>query len=329
MTIELFDCTIRDGGSVVGGGTTVSVAVTVVEGLIASGLTRIEIGNTYSMGEAGRAKCAPGTPTDDEYLAGVQPYVKKAGLGMFVHPAMAKTSDLEKAKANGLTFVRIGSNVGSVRGAAETIKAARDFGLETRFSLMKSYAATAEQLADDARAVVDMGAQIVHVMDSTGSFFPDEVSRYFGVLRQAVKEPLGFHGHNNLGLAVANAIAAHKAGVNILDCSVGGYARSAGNAPTEMLAVVFDRLGIKTGVDVFGLLDFIEKKGAPALNPPNCVAALDVVFGMAGFHSSFAKTAKAAAEKRGVSLHRLICEVCKIDKVNPSDALFAEVAEKL
>lgn len=328
MAIELFDCTLRDGGSVTGGGASLETTVTITKGLIANGLRQIEVGITYGMGEC-HSLCAPGTPTDDQYIDAVKPYVDKAALGMFFHPKFANRSHLEKLKAAGFSFVRIGSNVGEVAGAADSIRAARDLGLETRFSLMKAWATTADGLADDARAVEDYGVQVVHIMDSTGSFMPDEVEKYCAALRKAVKIGVGFHGHNNLGLSVANALAAHRVGIDVLDCSLCGFARSAGNAPTEMLAVVFQRLGVETGVDVFGLLDFIEKTGAASLGADNFVPALDVVFGMAGFHSSFMKFAKAAAEKYGVSLHRVIWEACQIDKINPTQATFEEAAKKV
>ena len=58
------------------------------------------------------------------------------------------------------------------------------------------------------------------------------------LLVQAVEVPVGFHGHNNLGLSVANALAAVEAGAASLDGAIGGLARSAGNAPTEMLCAV-------------------------------------------------------------------------------------------
>ena len=327
MAIELFDCTLRDGGSVTGGGATIDTTVTVTEGLIANGLKRIEVGITYGMGDSHKL-CAPGTPTDDEYIAAVKPYMDKAGIGMFFQPKFGNRSHLEKIKDAGMTFVRIGTNVGEVAKAEEMLRASRDVGLETRFSLMKAWATTAEKLAEDARAVEGYGAEFIHIMDSTGSFMPDEVERYCEIVGKAVKVRVGFHGHNNLGLSVANAMAAYRTGIEVLDCSLCGFARSAGNAPTEMLAVVFQRLGVETGVDVFGLLEFIEKKGAASLGAENFVPALDVVFGMAGFHSSFMKLARAAAEKEGVSLHKVIWEACRINKIDPDAAVFEEAAKR-
>ncbi|MCC8189862.1 MAG: 4-hydroxy-2-oxovalerate aldolase [Planctomycetes bacterium] len=328
MAIELFDCTLRDGGSVTGGGASLDTTVTVTRGLIANGVKNIEVGITYGMGSS-HTLCAPGTPTDDDYIAATKPFTNQARLGMFLQPKFGGRPEIDKLRENGFAFSRIGANVGGVEVAEKTIREARDAGIETRFSLMKAWATTAEALAEDARKVAGYGAQVIHIMDSTGSFMPDEVERYCTAVQAAVPVPVGFHGHNNLGLSVANAMAANRVGIDVLDCSLCGFARSAGNAPTEMLAVVFQRLGKDTGVDVFGILDFIEKTGAAALGAENFVPAIDVVFGLAGFHSSFMKFAKAAAERHGVSLHRLIWEVCQRDKINPSEALFEETAKKL
>lgn len=329
MALEFFDCTLRDGGSVVGGGVTTDATVTVAAGLIANGIRQVEIGNTYSVGAGGHAKCAPGTPTDEDYLEAVRDLAGKANFGMFYNPKFAALADLAKIRAGGMAFVRIGANVGEVALAREAIAEAKKVGLEVRFAMMKSWATTARKLADDCRTLQDYGVDVVHLMDSTGSFLPDELARYCQAVLDAVSIRVAFHGHNNLGLSMANALVAYRVGLRTFDCSLCGYARSAGNAPTEMLAVVFERMGIETGVNVFGLLEFIEKTGAAALVGANFVPALDVVFGMAGFHSSFMKGAKAASGKFNVSLHKLISEACKIDRINPTDALFAEVAEEL
>ncbi|MCL1999994.1 MAG: 4-hydroxy-2-oxovalerate aldolase [Planctomycetes bacterium] len=329
MALELFDCTLRDGGNVTGGGVSIDATVKVATGLVANGIRQIEIGNTYSVGPGGHAKCAPGTPSDDEYLKSVGPLLSQASFGMFYNPKFGKPADLDKTKAGGMTFIRIGTNVGEVALAKDAIAAAKKLGFETRFALMKAWAATARKLADDCLALQDYGVEVIHLMDSTGSFMPDELARYCQAVLNTVSTRIAFHGHNNLGLSMANALAAYRAGIRSFDCSICGYARSAGNAPTEMLAIAFDRLGVDTGVDIFGLLDFIEKVGAAALKIENYVPALDVLFGMSGFHSSFMNPAKAAAEKFKVSLHKLIWETCKIDKINPSDTLFVEVAETL
>ena len=76
-------------------------------------------------------------------------------------------------------------------------------------------------------------------MDSAGTMVPEQVDAYVRALKAAVAIPVGFHGHNNLGLSVANALAAQEAGATVFDCGLLGMARSAGNCATELAAAAF------------------------------------------------------------------------------------------
>ncbi len=70
-------------------------------------------------------------------------------------------------------------------------------------------------------------------------------------LNESLDVNIGFHGHNNLSLAMANTIAAIKAGATRIDGSVRCLGAGAGNTQTEVLIAVCERIGIKTGVDLF------------------------------------------------------------------------------
>lgn len=146
-----------------------------------------------------------------------------------------------------------------------------------------------------------------------------------------VSIPVAFHGHNNLGLSVANAMAARKAGAQILDCGLMGMARSAGNCPTELAAAVFEREQVLEGVDVMKLLHFIDEELEPAMleygyHAP--VKPLDLVYGVSGCHSSFEKLFRDVAEEMKVDLYRLIIEVSKINQKNPSRELIEQTAKQ-
>ena len=74
-------------------------------------------------------------------------------------------------------------------------------------------------------------------------------------LRQELQCEIGFHGHNNLSMAMANSIAAIKAGATRIDGSVRCFGAGAGNTQTEALIAVCERMGIKTGVDLYKIED--------------------------------------------------------------------------
>lgn len=71
--------------------------------------------------------------------------------------------------------------------------------------------------------------------------------------------PVGFHGHSNLGLSQANALAAVAAGADEIDCGLLGMARSAGNCATELAAVTLKKEGYLPEVDIYKLLDYLGR----------------------------------------------------------------------
>ena len=169
-------------------------------------------------------------------------------------------------------------------------------------------------------------------MDSAGTMLPDQVAEYTKKLSQAVSIPVAFHCHNNLGLSAANAVAAYENGAAILDCGLMGMARSAGNLATEMCVAIMHRYGQMQDIDLYGMLDFIDRRLQPAMdahNYHNPVTPLDLVLGLSGCHSSFLKKFRDAAEKYQVNLYRLIAEVSAVDQKSPSDELIAKTAAAL
>ena len=70
---------------------------------------------------------------------------------------------------------------------------------------------------------------------------------------------VGFHGHENLGLGVANSVEAVRAGAKQIDGSCRRFGAGAGNAPVEALIGVFDKIGVKTGIDFFDIADAAEE----------------------------------------------------------------------
>ena len=143
---------------------------------------------------------------------------------------------------------------------------------------------------------------------------------------------MGFHGHNNLGLSVANALAAQKAGAQLLDCGLLGMARSAGNLATELAVAAFQREGLCGEVDLYSLLDFLDSELIPAMQPygyHTAVTPLDLIYGLAGCHSSFEQRFAEVAQQKGVPLYRLIVEVSAVDRKNPSAELMERVADRI
>lgn len=329
--IEIFDCTLRDGGNVAGKGFSPEITRLILTGLLDNGVSVIEYGNTSGIGAYHKGvEAAP--VSDEAYLEAGKPFFERGEIGMFAQPSLASDDDVEKAAKAGLKFLRVGTNAGDAATAKHLIGRIVKAGMKARFSLMKAYILPPEELADEARRVEAFGASGVTIMDSAGTMFPEEARIYAEILSGAVKIPIGIHSHNNMGFCVANALAAVEGGAVSVDAGLMGMARSAGNIPTEVIAAALQRMGRAKEIDLFGLLAFIDGTLAPKMREFSYEAALsplELVLGYSGCHSSYLPVFRDVAQVRGVNLYRLIVEVSKQNRKNPSKELMEKVASKL
>lgn len=329
--MEIMDCTLRDGANVVGAGFSTDLTKLMIEGLLDSHITVIEMGHCTGLGSMQHGgKHSP--VTDDEYLDAIQPYVKKGHIGMFQSAKNADEELIFKAAHKGLSFLRVGANAGDGKTAVNAVKMVRRAGLEARYSLMKAYVLTPDELAAEAAMLENAGVQAITIMDSAGYMFPEQSAEYTRKVKSAVSIPVGFHGHSNLGMAMANAQAAEAAGADFIDCGLMGMARSAGNITTEGALAIFQREGKALQYDSYALLHFIDDKLMPAMEKEGYhtpIKPLDLILGYAGCHSSFVNTYKEVAKETGTDLYKLIVETSKRNQKNPTRELMEEVASSI
>jgi 4-hydroxy-2-oxovalerate/4-hydroxy-2-oxohexanoate aldolase len=177
--------------------------------------------------------------------------------------------------------------------------------------LMMAHMASPEKVLEQARLMVGYGANCVYCTDSAGYMLPDEVSEKIGLLRSELPANIevGFHGHHNLGLGIANSLAAIDAGASRIDGSVAGLGAGAGNTPLEVLCAVLDRLGANTGIDLYRIMDVAEDRVVPLMDQPIRVDRDALTLGYAGVYSSFLLFAKRAEKKYGVSARDILVEL--------------------
>ena len=329
--MNLFDNTLRDGGNVVGHGFPADLTVSIVKGLLAAGIQDIELGNCKGIGAYDKLGATKAL-SDEEYLKILEPYESQGRLGMFMMANLADEKLVKKAKDGGLTFLRVGANASDGAGSVRAVELVKKAGLICRYSLMKAYVSAPEELAEEAKMLEDAGVDMITIMDSAGTMFPQDATAYVKALKAKVTIPVGFHGHSNLGLSQANALAAAAAGADEIDCGLLGMARSAGNCATELAAATLKKEGYLQEVDLYGLLDFLDKELIPAMEPYGYHVAVnptDLILGLAGCHSNFLPVFRKVAEEEHVSLLRLIADVSAVDRKAPPESLLREIAEKL
>jgi len=324
----ILDCTIRDGSYAIDFKFTAADTALVAGLLDRAGVRYIEVGHGLGLGasEAGQGQAAS---RDLEVIERTRDSVSRGRIGAFFIPGIGTEADLREAAAAGLDFVRVGQNADEIKGALPVLELARELGLEAFLNFMKTYGISPQQFAGHALQAAELGAAGVYVVDSAGGMLPREVSEYVRATVDTADVPVGFHGHSNLHLAVANSIAAWEAGARFVDTSVYGIGRSSGNVPTEVMAAVFDRLGVDCGVDAMEIVDIAESYLLPLaehLHPHTMTA---VALGYGRFHSSYLPRALRAAEQAGINPYRLIVELGRQDMMRLPDELLSRTVAEL
>lgn len=328
--MKIMDCTLRDGANVVGNGFDAELTEMVIRGLIANNICIIEIGNAKGLGGADDGCVAP--LSDEEYLMLAKPYLQQAEIGMFLNVKRYKPENIELAAGYGLTFLRCGADAGNGVSTYEVIRNIKNHGMKARYSLMKAYLLTPEELGEEASGLEKQGLDEITIMDSAGTMMPEEAGRYVKALKEKLTIPVSYHCHNNLGLSAANVVAAYENGADVLDCGLLGMARSAGNMPTELAVALMQRYGCCQEVNLYGLLHFLDDELIPAMEKRGyrpAIKPLDLVLGLSGCHSAFVKTFKKVSAEYKVDLYEVISRVSKINRKNPSVQLIQEVSSAI
>ena len=305
LSKQLLDCTLRDGHYKV----SFSAVQTglLCHALAQAGIQWIEIGQGLGLGasEAGHGHSAE---TDLAFAQAAQQALQgtQAQWGMFAIPGIVQPDHLRMAADAGMGFVRLGINPEQQDQLPLYAQLARRLGLITFCNVMKSYTIPPEVFARLAERVTDEGCDGMYLVDSAGGMRPDEVSFYLQAAKQACPHALiGFHGHNNLGLSVANALAAWQQGANLVDVTLRGIGRSAGNTPAEQLACVLARLEPDFPLDPLMLMGLSQRFIVPLL-PADPLDDVAMTCGLAHFHSSYLPQVEAAAQRNKVDVKKLI-----------------------
>ena len=312
--VEILDCTLRDGSYPVNYFYSLQDTRKISEILEQSGVKRIEVGHGMGLGASlkGFGKSAH---SDFEYIEEAVDAVKSAQIGVFAIPGVAELQHVIDAKQAGISFLRIGTDVDKIESSRELIELGISLGLDVSLNIMKSYARTKEELLNSVLALEISSLDVISIVDSAGTMIPEEVHQYVNFLVRNLENKIGFHGHNNLQLAIANSIAAVQGGASVIDATLRGIGRSSGNAQIEVLVPVLRRIGHTINIDHQILSDFSDLFYESPY-PDYGIQGIELACGVSGLHSSFLPKVVAEANLRGVNIIDLITEVTKKDRIN-------------
>lgn len=325
--ITVHDMTLRDGMHPKRHQMTLTQMQSIACGLDAAGVPLIEVTHGDGLGGSSVNYGFP-AHSDEEYLTGVIPLLKQAKVSALLLPGIGTVDHLKMARDCGVSTIRVATHCTEADVSEQHIGMARKLEMDTVGFLMMAHMASPSQLLEQAKLMESYGANCIYATDSAGYMLPEDVKARISVLREALKPEteIGFHGHHNLAMGIANSIAAVQAGATRIDAAAAGLGAGAGNTPMEVFVAVCQRMGIDTGVDVFKISDVAEDLVVPMMDHPIRIDRDALTLGYAGVYSSFLLFAKRAEAKYGIAAREILLELGRRGTVGGQEDMIEDLA---
>lgn len=290
-----------------------------------AGIDIVEVGHGNGVGASSIlvGKCRE---TDYGMLKTARENLKKSKLGIHSIPGFATIKNLKEAIDLGVDVFRIASHCSEADVTESHIGFLRGRNKTVHGVLMMSHMLPAEELANQAAKIESYGAEALIIMDSAGAYLPRDVIERISAIKSAIKIPIGFHGHNNLGMAVANSVAAVEAGARILDGTIRGFGAGAGNTQLEVMIAVFHKLGFETGIDFYKLLDASEMATEKMIESIPTIDSVSIISGLSGVFSGFKKPVERVSKEYDINPRDLFFALGKRGVVAGQEDVIIEVA---
>jgi 4-hydroxy 2-oxovalerate aldolase len=327
--ITVCDATLRDGSHAYSHRISLEQVNAYAMASEAAGFSFLEVGHGNGLG-ASSLQVGESLVPEGEMLRAAKKCLRNTKLSVHVMPGVATIKrEIVNALDAGVDLFRVGCHCTEADITQRHIGYVRSVGREAWGVLMMSHMASKDVLLEETKKMQSYGAQGIVLMDSAGAYFPKDVSEKIGLLANKLSVPVGFHAHNNLGLSIANSIAALEAGARIIDGTAKGFGAGAGNAPLELLAAVLKRLGYETRLDLYRALDAAELAAKLFAGSLPESTGITIVSGLAGVFSGFAKPVQRAAKQLGVDPRDVFFELGRRQVVGGQEDLILEVASEL
>ena len=325
IPVHILDSTLRDGSHALSHQFTAEQVARVARGLDQAGIEMIEVSHGDGLGGStmtyGFSK-----QSELELLEAASSVIERGKLAVLLLPGIGTKDDLKMARDLGAKVAQIATHVTEADVAQQHIELAKSMGMEVIGMLMLSHMGSPEKIAEQGKLMESYGADVVLVTDSAGALLPPTVRQRVRALRDAVQIGVGFHGHNNMSMAVANSIVAIEEGARWLDACTCGLGAGSGNTPTEVLVAVLDKFGYSTGIDLWTIMDVAEDIVRPIMQKPVRIGKASLTMGYAGVYSSFLRHAEAASKRYGIDTREILVELGRRRMVGGQEDMIVDVA---
>ena len=324
----LYDVTLRDGNHALRHQLTSAFVNEYCLLAEEAGLWAVEVGHGNGLGASsylvGRSR-----ESDRELLEAARSSLLNTKLAVHSIPGFATIGrDLKPALEIGVDIFRVATHSTEASVSEKHIEFLANNGATVHGVLMMSHMNSIRGLIDQAKLMKNYGASAVILMDSAGHFVPKDVAERVSGLKNEIEIAVGFHAHNNLGVAISNAQVASDNGAEIIDGASMGLGAGAGNAQLENIIANFQRNGQSSNsVDKFLDLSILVEREFKDHLPR--ITSSSIQSGLAGVFSVYAPQVEAVSNEFGIDKTKLWAELGKRRLVAGQESMIREVAQDL
>lgn len=269
--------------------------------------------------------------TEEDIIKTAVANAENAKIGVLLLPGIGVIEHLERAHGWGAQVARVATHCTEADVSEQHIRKAVELGMDTVGFLMMSHRTTPEKLLEEAKKMESYGAETIYVVDSAGALTMDDTRKRMSIFRENLNSQtkIGFHGHNNLSLGVANSMVAIEEGADRIDASLAGMGAGAGNTATEELVAVMNKMGIEHNLDLYKTMDAAENLMKPMMERPVQIDRLSLTLGYTGVYSSFLLFAERAGKEYGVDARDILTRISEMGAVGGQEDWIIGVAQEL
>jgi 4-hydroxy 2-oxovalerate aldolase len=327
MNIKINDVTLRDGNHAVSHSIDLKLIEKYCKTIDTAGLYSVEVGHGNGLG-ASSLQVGLCSEKDIDMLTVARANLKHTKLCVHSIPSFATINkNLNAAIDIGVDIFRIGTHCTEADVTERHINYLKNKDKEVYGALMMIHMTDFDTILSECKKIESYGADGVILMDSVGHFTNEEVSALILKLKEGLSIEIGFHAHNNLGMAITNSTDALKCGAGLLDASAFGLGAGAGNAQLEVLLAVLNKQGYS-----YSLKPVVDCANLVRIQFPNDMPRIDdssLFSGLYGVFSGFKKHVQRIALQYDLNEHDIWLELGKNNVIAGQEDLIVDIALKL
>ncbi|MFC1646296.1 aldolase catalytic domain-containing protein [Candidatus Omnitrophota bacterium] len=257
--VKILDCTVRDGGHLNNWQFDKKLVREIYRSVSKAGIDYFEIGYRSSTRDFDSIKYGPWKFSELKTIEEVCSNIQGSKISLMVDFGKIELRDIEPKSKSLVSLIRLAARKSDVDDALLMLSKIKEKGYEVSLQAMGFSSYSDSERQKFAKKIKKYKPDYLYVADSYGSIFPDQIREIFEPLLELKPiMKIGFHAHNSLQMAFANSIEAIKCGVDIVDGSIFGMGRGAGNLPTEII-IAYLQEKMPDKFNVIPVLNCIEK----------------------------------------------------------------------